>query len=712
MLKVFDKNSLAIGMLPDAKDIRRSRRLNSDYELSFTLPMSSDDFEKAQPKGHVQDDRGQYYVINDRSRKRDGLKRLVQFDCMHVMFKMSDFKFPYESYIEEAYGVNISTLLNTISAATNGKFTFVVEGPFDLKDIKDFGRGNTLQALNYVVEKYGCEIEPDNFVIHVKKNIGMDRGLQYRFKKNIININFKDSSRTLTTRMFSQMKDGRTFIGLPASNLTSEEYALLNAVPGAIVGGEIRINYLISPYAGYWSNNVNTYYDNEIINQDIEDPLELLIATRKALKENEVPAIDVNVSAADLHKIDDEEPEVYLGDTVRMFDEGMQIDGITARAMEVTEYPYEKDKHPDVKLANYFMRDYLDIIADLDKSKQIVDNIISGGKVRTEAFETFAAQAVHDINNSKSQVIYDQRGIVLQSLVNPLHQVVESANGIYITTDGGKTADAALTAAGLVAEKVIGKLGNFIEIEIGVGNNVFKANQNGIHLGNQTFGNSPFRVNMAGQLTATKATITGEINATGGTFSGNIEAYGTITGGTLTGAKIQTKASGTYPRIELNSEGDLLRAYYNAGNYIGIMPIMSDGPAIEFVSGGNRVGAIHTASNKQYISSTDGDLELSAWTNIILRTFFGSIKLSEGWGKLVNGISGITLQQELDALSSASSTGLYQLSQQLVGKASKGSSTGSAGGHNHGIQDGTKLLVEGGGYVTWSTYGGHQHTQV
>lgn len=707
MLKVFDKNLLQQGVLPDAMDVQRTRRINSDYELSFTLPMISEDYDKIQIKGHVQDERGQYYVINDRSRKRDGMKRLVQFDCMHVMFKLSDMKFPYASYMEEGFGVNIATLLNTISAASGGKFTFSIDDTFELKDVKDFGRGNCLQALNKVIEAYDCEIEPDNFVIHIKKQIGMDRGLQYRFQKNIINVNFKDSSRTLATRMFAQMKDGRTFIGLAASNLTSEEFALLNAVPGAIVGGEIKVNYLISPYAGYWSNSTNAYFDNEIIKQDIEDPLELLKATRKVLKENEVPAIDVTTNAADLHKIDDEEPEIYLGDTVAMFDAGMQINGITARAMEVVEYPYELNKHPDVKLANYFLKDYMDIIADLDKSKQVVDNLVSGGKVRTAAFENFAAQAVNDINNSKSEVIYDERGIVLRSKLIPNDQVVLSSKGMYITRDGGLTADAALTAAGLVAEKVIGKLGNFVEIEIGVDNNVFKANQGGIHLGHQSFNNSPFRVNMQGELIANRATIAGEVHATSGSFSGNISAYGTITGGTLTGANIQTRPVGQYPRAELNSVDNLFGAYASVTRYINILANDSGDPLLYFNNASNlvRIALINDtfsigAFGKLNLGST-GDLSIDATSsssNVNIKPgSSGHVTLPE-WTRVYSRDLSQTLQQALDT------------------KSNSGVSTSLSGGHNHGIPDGTRLaVVNSSGVVTgsviWSTAANHSHAQ-
>jgi hypothetical protein len=51
-------------------------------------------------------------------------------------------------------------------------------------------------------------------------------------------------------------------------------------------------------------------------------------------------------------------------------------------------------------------------------------------------------------------------------------------------------------------------------IAIGSGNNIFKADSNGIYLGNATFGSAPFRVTPAGALTATGVTINGALTLT------------------------------------------------------------------------------------------------------------------------------------------------------------------------------------------------------
>ncbi|MCL6457741.1 MAG: phage tail protein, partial [Gorillibacterium sp.] len=146
---------LPTGVLPSADSVERKRRINSDYELSFQLPMISDDYrEKVVQKGHVRDERGQFYVINSRSRVRGGKNITASILCQHIMFKLNDFKFPYTSYIDEAFGVPVITLTNAITAATGGKFTFLTHDVTDLKDVKDFGQGTCLEALNKLVSLY------------------------------------------------------------------------------------------------------------------------------------------------------------------------------------------------------------------------------------------------------------------------------------------------------------------------------------------------------------------------------------------------------------------------------------------------------------------------------------------------------------------------------------------------------------------------------
>jgi phage minor structural protein len=688
-LQSYDKNMIPTGVLVNSFDITRKRRINSDYEIQFLVPMTSEDYqEKLMIKGHIKDEQGQFYVINSRSRVREDRKLTASIMCTHVMFKLTDFKFPYSLYIDEAYGVPISRLTNLITEATGGRFTFSIDDTFDLHDVEDFGQGNCLQALNKIVEMYGCEIEPDNFVIHLKKIIGTDNGLQYRIKKNIISDQFKDDASSLVTRLFCQMKDGRTWIGESASILTNEERALLEAVPGAIVNGVLHVNYLISPYASTWASNSVPYFDGEIIVQDIESISDLLEVSRKTLREKEIPTFEVTADGADLFKIDKEETKPNLGDTAYCYDPNMEMKNLKARITELTEYPFTKEKHAQVTIANVMLRDYDDIIADLDKSKKLVDNLYSNGRIRTELFEAVAKQVITDINNSKTELIYPpDGGILAQEKTNHLEQVRLTSKGLGISTDGWNSVRSAVTARGVLAETVIGQFGSFVSMLIGTGNAVTQINTNGIAAGHANFNEAPFRVDMAGNLVANKltansasiansnfsggaivgssinvgngkfvvnssgsvyagdGTFQGTINAKGGTFEGNIYSSGEILGGTITGALLRTSAGGE--RVEVSSGG--LRSYDSSG--VKRVTISNDGlhrySGIGFwsPSGAERAGMYA----EEYLSFlyAQGPLQILSFGD---RVFFAGLvdfsSASNVYGLQKSSING--LQSDLD----------------------------------------------------------------
>ncbi|MGR6763213.1 phage tail spike protein [Paenibacillus sp. T2-29] len=616
-MQVFDKNMRRVGTLVDSYDIQRRRRINSDYELTFMVPMTSEDYrEKIAIKGHVRDERGQFYVIQSRSRSREGRKLTANIYCNHVMFKLNDYKFPYASYIAEAYGIHINQLTDLITAATGGRFKFVIHDTFDLHDVKDFGRGTCLEVLNKIIQMYECEVEPDNFTINLRKKIGTDNGLQYRLKKNIVSSSFKDKGESLVTRMFAQMKDGRTFIGMDASKLTDEERSLLSGVPGTVVNGKLAVNYLISPYAQYWASESVPFYDGEIIEQDIEEPEDLLKATRKALAEQENVTLEVTVSTADLFKIDNTEPKPALGDNVMCIDPAMDMNKLKARITELTEYPYSRDKHSEPTISNVNLRDYADIISDLERSKNIVNNSFSNGKIRTEVFESYAKQAVIDINNSKTELIYPpEGGILAQEKTNPLEQVRLTSKGIGISTDGWKTIRAAITARGVLAEQIIGQLGSFVSLVIGSGNNVTKINTNGISAGNDDYTIAPFRVDMQGNVVARSIKLTGQIDnsemnasdirastVNASTIRGSKLIGNEIEGGIITGTLFRTAKEGR--RIEINSNG--LTAYNSSGGEAISLGQYANGAALLFMDNGSPRGSIFGDSDGFHVGNMGG----------------------------------------------------------------------------------------------------------
>lgn len=660
--------------------------------------LSADYRDKLPLKGHVKDERGQYYVINSRRRQRDGRKLTAQIACSHVMYKLADYKVPYASYIREGFGYQISQLTALISAATGGRFTFAIDSTFDLADVADFGGGNCLEALNYVIDAYGAEVEPDNFTIHLRKKIGnANSTLQYRVGKNIVSAAFTDDGSSLCTRLFAEMKDSRTWIGQSASILTADEQArLLAADPNAITGGIIRVNYLVSQYAGTWASDSVPFYDDLLTEQNVTDPVKLLEAARLRLAEREVPALEVSVSAADLFKLDASEPQPGLGDTVTLVDPEMELTHITARITELTEYPFAHDKHAQVTIANVMRRDYAQIIADLESTRRTVDNVFSGGRIRADAFEEFARLAVREINDSKTEIKYDTRGIVLQSTVDANDQVILTSNGIIMTTDGGLTARTAITAGRIVAESIVGQLGSFVSMLIGTGNTVTQINPNGIAAGHATFESAPFRIYMNGDVVARSITLTGRIE-------NSTMADSDITFGSITGATIQT-ATATR-KIILDADG--FRSFDGAG-VRRISIDTNDGFGTQemryYGSAGGKSGVISGSNGQLNVAATPPCNLVLAGRNIVLGgdaevedfPITLSVALGSGVGTFDLNYATIVNCPEIDSINAQISA----LWSALSGKANASHSHSlTLSNHNHGS---TTLVPAGGGTFTVS----------
>tara|TARA_R110000824_G_scaffold80895_7_gene203267 strand:+ start:226 stop:6645 length:6420 start_codon:yes stop_codon:yes gene_type:complete len=131
---------------------------------------------------------------------------------------------------------------------------------------------------------------------------------------------------------------------------------------------------------------------------------------------------------------------------------------------------------------------------------------------------TVDADSIHvgtgTFNNANTQFYADDQGRF--SLEDKL-----SWNGTALTIVGGGTFTGALSAAtGTFTGELSGGT-----ISIGSSNDIFKADSNGIYLGNATFASAPFRVAPDGSLTSTTANLTGALTAT----SLNITNISTLT---------------------------------------------------------------------------------------------------------------------------------------------------------------------------------------
>lgn len=140
-------------------------------------------------------------------------------------------------------------------------------------------------------------------------------------------------------------------------------------------------------------------------------------------------------------------------------------------------------------------------------------------------------------------------------------------------------------------------------ISIGSGDNIFKADSNGIYLGNATFASAPFRVNMSGALTATNATITGSITSTSGTIGGWTIGSTTLSGSNVvldSGGMILVGNSSTNVSL-LMSGGSPYLSFMLSGSVKALLSATSAGNGGVKVNGGDLV----LDNNKSLLIATD-----------------------------------------------------------------------------------------------------------
>lgn len=184
-------------------------------------------------------------------------------------------------------------------------------------------------------------------------------------------------------------------------------------------------------------------------------------------------------------------------------------------------------------------------------------------------------------------------------------------------------------------------------ITIGSGNNVFRADTQGIWAGHANWSDAPFYVNMSGQLWATNANISGTI--TGSTINGGTINGALVNGSVIMGGTIMTAGQGVYPRIELNSSNQLLFAEAGFNNRLTIVASSNGTPAITFNFPAGGSALISPTGPELAILTTSGrHIAIGASGNLMLYSTGAGKVVFDNWNAIYSSGNGKTLQQELN----------------------------------------------------------------
>lgn len=182
-------------------------------------------------------------------------------------------------------------------------------------------------------------------------------------------------------------------------------------------------------------------------------------------------------------------------------------------------------------------------------------------------------------------------------------------------------------------------------IEIGSGNNVFKADSQGIWAGHTSFSSAPFSVNMQGHFKSAGGEFSGTISASvieGGQIIGSF-----IDGGVMTGSLIQTRPAGQYPRIEFSATGNFLRADSSPTTSIRLDALGAVSAALMFLDS-SVVSSFWQYGEFLNINSSS-KISVAGNNGLELSSLFGYVDV-DSWSRFRNKQTAQTLQSALDSL--------------------------------------------------------------
>ena len=290
MLRIYEKDLTAaslstalatngLGALPHTLSCTRHQVINGDWSLTLSYPLDAPGAALLQPERLLcyEDEGGaQLYRISRLKPSISRQGRTLEVEAPHLCYDLAHkYIVNIETSEDDRYpdGIDAATALEQLLAGTGfspGDVT--VDG--ETVDYLDILQQDVMSCIKeQLLEKWGGELEFDNFTVHLRSALGQDRRYPIRDGRNIAGITVTEDYEPVVTRLhvrgyenanFEEINDGKDWI----DSELSAQYA-----------------YAREGYADF---------------DDVDDPQELLRLGRERLTALEVPEITYDIRLAQM----------------------------------------------------------------------------------------------------------------------------------------------------------------------------------------------------------------------------------------------------------------------------------------------------------------------------------------------------------------------------------------------------------------------------
>ena len=307
-------------------------------------------------------------------------------------------------------------------------YNFVLVNPSYAEQWEGFGKGQTrMELFKKGLDRYGYEFYIQGKTIYLKHQIGNDTNFEYRYKLNASNVSKAVDASALITHIkgFGNFEEGEEDY-LNNAKLKREATSPLADIIG------IREPKVV--------------VDGRITRTDTMD-------ARLQKEIDESLYITVEATLHDIRQMGYETAVPLKGDRAFLVDERIGFDA-EIRVQSVTTTKDERDRITQCDVvfgsANAGKR-YKANLSTL--SKNMADLLAGKIQLPFDVLESMAKDMLLKIQSVDSELLLDN-GIFAIDKSNPNNILGLNSAGIYMSTDGGATAQTVITADGIVANSI------------------------------------------------------------------------------------------------------------------------------------------------------------------------------------------------------------------------------------------------------------------
>ena len=365
MLKLYNKEHEAIGVLTNLKDYKVEYVLSGEDLVEFSLSISDENIHLVEEEGYVRNKSNEYVI-----KAIDPSDNFKRFTC----------NVNVEDLVGKAiasFDTSNNNINDTIRLAIAGTGWILADNNINKRRTVRLTNTNALEVLREVRKVFSVDFRYDaiNKKIYVYEKFGEDKGVYFSDELNIKSLSIPSDTYDYVTRLYPYGKDGLTIAEINNGKEYIENFQYSNKIIELI-----------------WQDN--RYTDVNSLKEDAEAKLEELSKPNRSYQ----------ASVTDLAKQSKEYSylDFFLGDTVTLLSKSEKFRD-KQRIVKYIEYP-DNPSENTCELGNTILT-FEELQQENEYKNQTVDNITTGnGIINGEAIDGISTEQIYDFEAEVAKI--------------------------------------------------------------------------------------------------------------------------------------------------------------------------------------------------------------------------------------------------------------------------------------------------------------------